>query len=108
MALVKMLTFGKPSLRSRSVIACKVAPALRGAGMNDYACGGCGDLLARNIAPGQLQLIAFKCFVCGKYSEPPSEPPASGNVVFFPVGIYRTTDTIYLAANVIAQGERIS
>ena len=111
MALVAMVAFSEPSLRSRSIIASDVAPAIRGEGPNDYACGGCGVVLASSIHVGQLQFLGFRCPDCGVFSEPAPEvavvPDLGG--LRFPVGIYRVSDTIVLhgpAARAALRGER--
>jgi hypothetical protein len=105
---IEMTVFTRPSLRSRSVIASEVAPAVRGHGSVDYACGECGIVLAAQIHPGQMQRIGFKCHACGVLSEPPVGPKRSGSEVLIPLGIYRITSALDLPANVILRGERSS
>ncbi len=38
--------------------------AYRGDGAVDYACGGCGTLLAIGVRPGMFRSLAFSC-ACG-------------------------------------------
>jgi DNA-directed RNA polymerase subunit RPC12/RpoP len=103
-----MAAFAKPSLRSRSVIASEVVPAIRGQGTTDYVCGGCDTVLAEALSPGQLQLLGFRCPECGTHSEPPAEVPMqpSGGTVLIPVGIYRITATLRVTGSVPIHGER--
>jgi hypothetical protein len=39
-------------------------PAYRGEGTLDYACGGCGSLLAVGVRPGMFRSFTFSC-ACG-------------------------------------------
>jgi hypothetical protein len=102
-----MATFRPPALRSRSVIASEVTPALRGDGPHDYACAGCGVVLAQGFWRGQIQRLGFHCGVCGVYSEPHDETATSADHgLRFPVGIYRTTATIAVPGRLTLHGDR--
>jgi hypothetical protein len=107
MARIEMATFARPALRSRSVVACEITPALRGDGPHDYACGGCGVVLANGFYRGQLQRLGFRCGACGVYSEPPGETASTtAGGLLFPVGIYRTSATIAVPGRLVLRGER--
>ncbi len=42
--------------------------AFRGSGGADYACGGCGRLLAIGVRPGMFQSFVFAC-ACGSLNQ---------------------------------------
>ncbi len=52
------------------VIPPKAGVGYRGHGATDYACGGCGGLLAIGVRAGMFQSLVFAC-ACGALNEVP-------------------------------------
>jgi len=51
----------------------EASPWLRGKGRVDYACGGCGELIAIGARPGAFQSLLFAC-ACGALNRVSSSP----------------------------------
>lgn len=47
----------------------------RGGGDVDYACGGCGNLIAIGMSPGRLRSLVFACG-CGALNQVPDARPS--------------------------------
>ena len=59
----------KPKAGTRTVLAAKVSPIIKGEDDMTYLCGNCDTLLAANVFFGQIKNIVFKCPRCRLFSE---------------------------------------
>ncbi len=60
-----------PDPRRCHLINANVAPALTGAGIQDYACGSCGTVLLASVTHDLVQDAAVRCATCGLYNDLP-------------------------------------
>jgi hypothetical protein len=72
----KMRLVTRPDPRRCHLIPANVAPALKGEGGVDYACGGCGRVLLEAVSPKLVQDVAVRCVTCRRYNDVPPVAPA--------------------------------
>jgi len=53
------------------LIPANAAPALKGEGGLDYACGYCARVLLESVSPERVQDVAVRCVTCGRYNDVP-------------------------------------
>jgi len=59
----------KPEEGTRTVLAPKVLPAIKGQGDTDFLCGNCERILVEGIYEGQIRNIVIRCPICRFYNE---------------------------------------
>jgi hypothetical protein len=110
----RMTRFAPPQRITRTIIASEVLPALRGGGEVDFLCGFCGAVIVEGVDRGQLLRLGFKCPMCTRFSELPTdggpmadETDRTSGRMMFPAGVFRATATITVPrAPFILFGER--